>query len=469
MIGVWTTHDTLLMVYALVAIVLVIALITTRIKMHAFLALMVGSLFMGLVAGLAPDKVALSFETGVGAVLGNVGVVVALGTMLGKLLSESGGAQQIADTLLRHAKPRSVPWIMALVAGIIGIPMFFEIGLVLLLPLILTMAREVQHQAEGTPAEAAVRRSNVYIMVGIPALAGLSVLHGLVPPHPGPLAAISTIHADLGQTLLIGLIIAIPTVIIAGPLFARVAARFAHPHPTEKLLEQVAQTRTVDNPPSFGTTLFTILLPVALMLLRTLAEVILPAKSTLLTWAEFIGEPIVALLIALLVAMFTFGVFRGFGGKKITDFVGDALMPAAGILLIIGAGGGFKQILIDSGIADAIKKAAETSHLSPLLLAWGVAVLIRLATGSATVATVTAAGIMAPLVASPDIAVNRPLVALSIGAGSLFFSHVNDAGFWLVKEFFGMSVGDTFKSWSVMETIISVVGLVLILLASLII
>jgi GntP family gluconate:H+ symporter len=469
----WTTQDTLLMVSALAAIVLVIVLITTKIKMHAFLALMIGSLFMGLVAGLitgdlSPDKVAVSFETGVGSVLGNVGVVIALGTMLGKLLSESGGAQQIADTLLRHAKPRSVPWIMALVAGIIGIPMFFEIGLVLLLPLILTMAREVQHHFEGTEQEGAVRRSNVYIMVGIPALAGLSVLHGLVPPHPGPLVAISAIHADLGQTLLIGLIIAIPTVIIAGPLFARVAARFAHPHPTQKLLDQVAQTRRVDNPPSFGTTLFTILLPVALMLLRTLAEIILPKNSGLLKWADFIGEPIVALLISLIVAMFTFGVARGFGGRKITEYVGDALLPAAGILMIIGAGGGFKQILIDSGIADAIKKAAETSHLSPLLLAWGVAVLIRLATGSATVATVTAAGIMAPLVASPDITVNKPLVALAIGAGSLFFSHVNDAGFWLVKEFFGMSVGDTFKSWSVMETIISVVGLGLIMVASLI-
>ncbi|HEY3503579.1 MAG TPA: gluconate:H+ symporter [Actinocatenispora sp.] len=466
----WTTHDTLLMVYAAVAIALVIVLITTKIRMHAFLALMIGSLFMGLAAGLAPDKVALSFEAGVGAVLGNVGVVVALGTMLGKLLAESGGAQQIADTLLRHATPRAVPWIMALVAGIIGIPMFFEIGLVLMLPLILTMAREVQLKAAGTAQEGAVRRANVYIMVGIPALAGLSVLHGLVPPHPGPLAAITAIHADLGQTLLIGLIIAIPTVIIAGPLFANVAARFAHPHPTQKLLDQV--TRRPDeatNPPSFAVTLFTILLPVALMLLRTLAEVVLPHDSPLMPWAAFIGEPIVALLIALIVAMFTFGVARGFGGRKITEYVGDALMPAAGILLIIGAGGGFKQILIDSGIADSIKKGAEHSHLSALLLAWGVAVLIRLATGSATVATVTAAGIMAPLVASPDVTVSRPLVALAIGAGSLFFSHVNDAGFWLVKEFFGMSVGDTFKSWSVMETIISVVGIALIMVASLIV
>ncbi|GAA4216267.1 GntT/GntP/DsdX family permease [Actinocatenispora rupis] len=392
------------------SIALVIALITTRIRMHAFLALMIGSLAMGLLAGLAPDKVALSFETGVGAVLGNVGVVVALGTMLGKLLAESGGAQQIADTLLRHARPRAVPWIMALVAGIIGIPMFFEIGLVLMLPLILTMARQVQHRYEGTAQEGAVRRANVYIMTGIPALAGLSVLHGLVPPHPGPLAAITAIHADLGQTLLIGLIIAVPTVIIAGPLFATVISRYAHPHPTQKLLDQV--TRRPDettNPPGFGVTLFTILLPVALMLLRTVAEVVLPADSPLLPWASFVGEPIVALLIALIVAMFTFGVLRGFGGRTITSYVGDALMPAAGILLIIGAGGGFKQILIDSGIADAIKIAAQHSHLSALLLAWGVAVLIRLATGSATVATVTAAGIMAPLVASPDVTVNRPL------------------------------------------------------------
>jgi gluconate:H+ symporter, GntP family len=464
----WTTHDTLLITYALASIVLVIALITTRIRMHAFLALMIGSLAMGLASGLAADKVAISFETGVGAVLGNVGIVVALGTMLGKLLAESGGAQQIADTLLRHARPRAVPWIMALVAVIIGIPMFFEIGLVLLLPLILTMAQQVQTQYEGTAAEGAIRRTNTYIMVGIPALAGLSVLHGLVPPHPGPLTAIQVLHADLGHTLIIGLIIAVPTVVIAGPLYARIAARFAHPHPTQKLLDQVAHRGEHTNPPSFAATLVTILLPVVLMLARTVAELVLPDGSAALKWASFIGEPIVALLIALIVAMFTFGVLRGFGGRTITSFVGDSLAPAAGILLIIGAGGGFKQILIDSGIADAIKKAAENSSLSPLILAWGVAVLIRLATGSATVATVTAAGIMYPLVAA-DTTIDRPLVVLAIGAGSLFFSHVNDAGFWLVKEFFGMTVADTFKSWSVMETIISVTGLVLVLAASVVV
>ncbi len=357
---------------------------------------------------------------------------------------------------------------MALVASILGIPMFFEIGLVLLLPLILTMGRELQVQTEGTAQQSAVRRANVYIMVGIPALAGLSVLHGLVPPHPGPLAAITAIHADLGQTLLIGLIIAVPTVIIAGPLFAKISARFAHPEPPSGLLDQMARRSEHPNPPSFVATLVTILLPVALMLMRTLAQIVLPEHNPVLRWANFTGEPIVALLIALVVAMFTFGVFRGFGGRKITEFVGDGLAPAAGILLIIGAGGGFKQILIDSGIADVIKKAAENSDLSPLLLAWGVAVLIRLATGSATVATVTAAGIMAPLVLS-DHTVDRPLVALAIGTGSLFFSHVNDAGFWLVKEFFGMSVADTFKSWSVMETIISVVGIILVMLTSLII
>lgn len=464
----WTTHDTFLMVWAAVAIALVIVLITTKIKMHAFLALMVGSLFMGLVSGLSPGKVAGSFEHGVGDVLGNVGVVVALGTMLGKLLAESGGAQQIADTLLRHARPKAVPWIMALVAMIIGIPMFFEIGLVLLLPLILTMAREVQDHYAGTEQEATIRRTNLYIMVGIPALAGLSVLHGLVPPHPGPLAAIDAVKADLGTTLLIGLVLAVPTVVIAGPLFAKFISRFAHPRPSEQLVNQVARRGEHVNPPSFGTTLATILLPVVLMLLHTLAQVALPADSNLTTWASFIGEPIVALLISLIVAMFTFGVFRGFGGKKITDYVGAALAPAAGILLIIGAGGGFKQILIDSGIADAIKKAAESADISPLLLAWGVAVLIRLATGSATVATVTAAGIMAPLVLA-DASIDRPLVVLAIGAGSLFFSHVNDAGFWLVKEFFGMSVGDTFKSWSVMETIISVVGIILVMAASVVV
>jgi GntP family gluconate:H+ symporter len=463
------SHDTLLLIWAVVAIALVVLLIVV-LKMHAFLALTLGALFMGVASGIGLDKTVASYLLGVGTTLGNVGVVLALGTMLGKLLAESGGAHQIASTVLSRTRTDRVPWAMALIAMIVGIPLFFEIGVVLLLPIIFLMANQLNaridaQRAEG-PGAQTVRttalRGSTYILVGIPALAGLSVLHGLVPPHPGPLIAIDALHADLGRTLLYGLIIAIPTVIVAGPLFARLAARWANPQPPADLVEQIARDHRTENPPSFGVTIFTILLPVVLMLLRTFADLWLDKESTVRKFAEFVGTPFIALLIAVLVAMWTFGAARGYGNQQVSTWLGAALAPAASILLIIGAGGGFKQMLIDSGIGKVLGKAADGLNVSMILLAWIIAVLIRLATGSATVATVTAAGIVAPIVAN-DAGVSRPLLVLAIGAGSLFFSHVNDAGFWLVKEFFGMSVGETIKTWSVMETIISVVGIVLVM------
>jgi GntP family gluconate:H+ symporter len=309
---------------------------------------------------------------------------------------------------------------------------------------------------------------STYLLVGIPALAGLSVLHGLVPPHPGPLIGIDALKADLGTTLIYGLVIAIPTVIICGPLFARFISTRATADPPQNLVDQIAQDTSAENPPSFGVTLSVILLPVAIMLLRTVADVSLAKDSKVREWADLIGDPIVALLIAVLVALYAFGFARGFAGKRLNTFMGESLAPAAAILLIIGAGGAFKQVLIDSGIGDAIAKAAETASISALVLGWLVAVLIRLATGSATIATVTTAGIMAPLVAH-DASIDRPLVVLAIGCGSLFLSHVNDAGFWLINQYFGMSVKDTFKSWSAMETLISVVGFAFVLAASLVV
>jgi GntP family gluconate:H+ symporter len=458
----WTGHDTTLVLCALAGVALIIGLITSPLRLHPFLALLVGSLFVGLATGLDPPKIVDSLETGAGGVLGNVGIVLALGTMLGKLLAESGGADQIAATVLGRSGPRRIPWAMALIAMIVGIPLFFEIGVVLLIPIIFTMARQVH--ADRPEMEL----GRVYLLVGLPALAGLSVLHGLVPPHPGPLIAIDALHADLGRTLLYGLVIAIPTVAIAGPLFARVAVRWATADPPRDLIEQVARETTSDDPPGFGVTLLTVLLPVGIMLLRTVADVALDAHDPVRTWADFVGDPKLALLIAVLVACWTFGYARGFNGRRVSDFLGASLAPAAAILLIIGAGGAFKQLLIDTGIGDAIAKAAESASVSALVLGWGVAVLIRLATGSATVATVTAAGIMAPIVGQ-DPAVNAELLALAVGAGSLFLSHVNDAGFWLINQYFGMSVPDTFKTWSAMETIISVVGIALILVADVVV
>jgi gluconate:H+ symporter, GntP family len=456
----WNSHDTLLVIKLVIAIAAIVILVA-RYKLHPFLALTLGALGLGLAAPEGPAELLESFKGGAGDTLGNVGIVLALGTMLGKLLAESGGADQIATTVIRHSGTDRLPWAMALIAMIVGIPLFFEIGVVLLVPIIFTVVRELR--AEGKEVS-----GQTYLLLGIPALCGLSVLHGLVPPHPGPLIAIGALNADLGTTLAYGILIAIPTVAICGPLFARYASRWATADPPQNLIDQVAKESKHDNPPSFGLTLFTILLPVGLMLLRTAADLAFDEGDKIRDWADFVGDPIVALLIAVLVSLYTLGVSRGFKGDQLRDFLTDGLAPAATILLIIGAGGAFKQVLIDSGIGDSIAKGVESAGISALLLGWLVAVLIRLATGSATVAITTAAGIMAPIVAH-DASVNGPLLALAIGCGSLFLSHVNDAGFWLINQYFGMSVKDTFKTWSAMETLISCVGMAGVMILSVIV
>jgi GntP family gluconate:H+ symporter len=456
----WTSNDTELVLYAVAAIAIVVLLVSV-VKLHPFLSLLIGCIFMGLAAGEEPLKLIDSITGGAGDILGNVGLVLALGTMLGKLLAESGGAERLAQTVLDKSGPARIPWAMAIIAMIVGIPLFFEIGVVLMIPIIFTMARRVDEAGAG-------RGGNTYLLVGLPALAGLSVLHALVPPHPGPLIAIDALGADLGTTMLYGFIIAIPTVIIAGPVFARFATHWAHAQPPQDLIDQVAKETGNDNPPSFGIVLFTVLLPVAIMLLRTLVDVSFAEGDPIRDWADFIGNPIVALLIGVLVALWTFGFSRGVDRDTLNGYLGASLAPAASILLIIGAGGAFKQVLVDSGIGDAIGKGVDGIPVSALLIGWLVAVLIRLATGSATVATVTAAGIMASIL-KDQAGVDPALLALAIGCGSVFFSHVNDAGFWLVNQYFGMSVPDTLKTWSVMETIISVVGIILVMGLSLVV
>jgi GntP family gluconate:H+ symporter len=481
----WTGHDTQVLIVAAVGIAIVVLLIVL-VKVHAFLALTIGALFVGLGSGISLDKVTASYEAGVGGVLGYVGVLIALGAMLGKLLADSGGADKVVDTILR-GRPATLPWKMALIAAIIGIPLFFEIGLVLLIPVIMLAV----HRSKG-PA----------MRLGIPALAGLSVLHGFIPPHPGPLAAIGILHANVGITLAFGLLVAAPTVIVAGPLFGRLAARMVpigaagaglavagitadatvgsatgstagkSGHGTQSVSAATvtatakrAQDPEATRSPSFAWTLITLLSPLVLMLLKGAADLWMDKKAPLLPLLDFIGDPVVALLFAVLLAMFTFGVTVGFSASVLTKKIGASLLPIVGVVFIVGGGGGFKQVLVDGGTGLAIAKVAVAANLSVLLLGWIVAVLIRLATGSATVATVTAAGIVAPLAAGLT-PTHLALLVLAVGAGSLFFSHVNDAGFWLVKEYFGLTVGQTIKTWSLMETIISVMGLGLTFLLS---
>ena len=444
-------HDTQVLVVAAVGIAIIVVLIVW-LKLHAFLALTVGALFVGVGSGIPLGKVTASYEAGVGGVLGYVGVLIALGAMVGKLLADSGGADKVVDTLLR-GRPATLPWKMALIAAIIGIPMFFEIGLVLLIPVVMLAV----HRSQG-PA----------MRLGIPALAGLSVLHGFIPPHPGPLAAIAILHANVGITLALGLLVAVPTVAVAGPLYGMLAARLvpigaagaglAVTQGSAKTASDADALPT--HSPAFGWIMATLLFPLALMLGKAGADIALDKSAPAHALLDFIGDPVCALLAAVLMAMVTFGTAVGFTPATLGKKIGASLMPVVGVMLIVGAGGGFKQALVDGGTGVAIAKIALAAGLSTLLLGWIVAVLIRLATGSATVATVTAAGIVAPLAAGMAPA-QLSLVVLAVGAGSLFFSHVNDAGFWLVKEYFGMTVGQTIKTWSIMETVISVMGLAL--------
>lgn len=443
-----------LLLAALLGIAVIVVLIT-KLKVHPFLSLTLGSIVLAAVAGAPFARLTDSFATGFGATVASVGLLIGLGAMLGKLLADSGGANVIADTVLARSTKKTLPWAMALIAAVLGLPLFFEIGVVLLIPIVLLVAR----------------RGNIPVLrVGIPALAGLSILHGLVPPHPGPLVAVSALHADLGVTLALGLLVGIPTLVIAGPLFARVAERWVGPLeiPANTLPSENATARP-ERTPAFGAVLATILLPVVLMLAKALVDVVVNKPTDSVQRAfDFIGSPLIALLLAVLVAMFTLGRGAGFTKEKISTTLEKSLAPIAGIVFIVGAGGGFKQTLVDVGVGGAISSWADKLHLSALLLGWLIAVLIRLATGSATVATITAAGIVSPLAAGMSTT-HTSLLVLAVGAGSLFFSHVNDAGFWLVKEYFGMSVGQTIKSWSTMETVISVVAIALILPLSLVI
>jgi gluconate:H+ symporter, GntP family len=433
--------------------IIVLLLLITVAKLHPFVALILTAVGVGLAMGMplvapSPETPGIidSIKAGLGNTLGFLAIVLALGTMLGKMMAESGGAERIAKTLINRFGQKRVHWAMMVVAFLVGIPVFFQVGFVLLIPLVFTIAMETGISL---------------ITIGIPLVAGLSVVHGLVPPHPAAMAAVDIFKADVGLTILYSLIIGLPTAIIAGPIFGKwIGSRLYKKVPAE-IAEQLVQHKESRELPGFGNTLFTILLPVLLMLIASVADVTLDKTTQLAKTLHFIGDPIVALLIATVYSFFSLGYARGFNRDQVLKFANDCLGPVANILLVIGAGGAFNKVLLDSGIGTQIAELAKDSHISPLFLGWGIAALIRVATGSATVSMMTAAGIVAPIAASIP-GVNTELLVLATGAGSLILSHVNDSGFWMIKEYFGMSVKETLMTWTVMETIISVVALGLI-------
>lgn len=434
-------HSIFLLASTLVAVVVLILLITV-VRLNPFLTLFLVSLGLAMSAGMPLATVIKSFEAGMGGTLGHIAIVVALGTMLGKMMAESGGADQVAHTLIRLFGRKRVPWAMMVIGLVIGLPAFFEVGFVLLIPIAFTVAR---------------RTGTSLILVALPMVAGLSVVHGLVPPHPAALLAVAIYKANVGRTILYALLVGVPTAVLAGPLYAKLIAPHVALPAESPMAADFTEHGEERSLPGFGLTLITILLPVVLMILGSWADSIAAPGTGVNEALRLIGNDDLALFTGVLFSFITLGTLRGFSRDTILRFTNDCLAPTATITLLVGAGGGFGRVLQDSGVSHAIITIAVQMHVPLLLMAWLLAAWMRLATGSATVAMTTAAGIVAPI--ALHAAYPHPeLLAIATGAGSLIFSHVNDGGFWLVKEYLGMSVPDTMKSWSVCETIIAVVA-----------
>lgn len=447
----------MLLVIVLAAIVALLILITVA-KLNPFVALIITAIGVGLATGMplvstSPEVPGIidSIKAGMGNTLGFLAIVLALGTMLGKMMAESGGAERIAQTLIGRFGEKNVHWALMFVAFIVGIPVFFQVGFVLLVPLLFTIARQT-----GVSL----------VKIGVPLVAGLSVVHGLVPPHPAAMTAVGIFKADVGLTILYSIIVGLPAAILAGPVYGNWIGKRIFKEVPKEIGDQLTENKDKKELPGFLNTIITILVPVFLMLAASIADLMLTKGSTAFEILKFMGDPVVALLIATVYSFFSLGFFRGLSRETVLKFSNDCLAPTASILLVIGAGGAFNRVLLDSGIGEYIAELAQESNVSPILLGWGIAAMIRVATGSATVSMMTAAGIVAPI-AFVVPGVNLELLVLATGAGSLIASHVNDSGFWLIKEYFGMTVKETLLTWTVLETIISITALAGILLLDL--
>jgi GntP family gluconate:H+ symporter len=457
------SSDIALLAAALGSVILLVVLIVSRIRLHPLLALLITSIAVGLVTGMPGDKLIKSIESGAGNTLGAVGLVVALGAMLGRILAAGGVTESISDLIITKTSTRMLPWAMAGAAFVIGIPMFFEVGLVVLLPLIFSVARKLD-------ATQSIKGS-AYVYVGVPVIAALASMHGMVPPHPGPLTAIASLNANIGATMLYGFIAAIPAIIIGGPLYGAIITPRLKVKPDQGLIDQFSAApendAAIDHaPPSLGLSLLTALLPALLMLLHAVAELILPKGSALLSITDFLGDPAIAMLIGVLFAAWMLIFSRGGNSEQLRSSMSASVKPIANVLLIIAGGGAFQHVLTDAKVGDAIMHLSQQFSLSPLVLGWIISMLLSVSTGSATVGIVGASGLLAPLVGH-DPSLNASLLALSVGCGSLFFNYANHAGFWLVKESFGMTMGEATSTISVIQSIVSVVGLVMVLLMNL--
>ncbi|MFK8008116.1 MAG: gluconate:H+ symporter [Saprospiraceae bacterium] len=434
------------LLFALIGIVILFILIA-GFKLNAFISFIIVCLFVGLTGGMELTSIVSSIQVGMGNTLGYLVMILGLGAMLGKLVADSGAAQRITTKLVASFGIKNVQWAVVLAGFIVGIPMFYTVGFVILIPLVFTVA-------------ASTRLPLIY--VGLPMLASLSVTHGFLPPHPAPTAIAQMFEADIGTTLLYGIIIAIPTIIIAGPLLTR-RLKDVNATPLKEFYNPIILK---DNEmPGFGISVFSALLPVILIAFSTLTLSLVPENFAYRKGIEFIGNPSIAMLISVLVAIYTLGLSQGKKMPELMDSVAKGIAGITMVLLIIGGAGALKQVLVDSGVSKYIGELMEKSSISPLILAWLIASVIRVCVGSATVAGMTAGGIMLPVISSTGA--NPELMVIAIGAGSLMLSHVNDGGFWLFKEYFNLTVKETLSTWTVMETTVGVMGIVGVLILNL--
>ncbi|TDS07510.1 gluconate:H+ symporter [Sphingobacterium paludis] len=425
--------------------VMLLLLLVTVVRLNTIFSLLITSVAVGFAMDMPAVDILQSVETGASSTMGQLALLLAFGSVLGKLMADGGAAEQITTVITTVFGKKNLPWAMVLTGFLVGIPLFYNVGFIVLVPFVFMVC-------------ASNKLPLLYI--AIPLLAALSVTHGYLPPHPGATAITLTYKADIGLTMAYGIVVAIPAIIIGGPLFGRTLKGIPTNPPPELFPEQnPAHRRQL---PGFALSLFTGLFPILLIAIGSFSYLIFPDGSSWLTALRFMGDPVVALMIASLVAMYTMGIRQGKSLRQQSESVEEAIRGITLILFIIAASGVFKQILVDSGVAIYIAELTTELSLSPLVLAWLIAGVIRLVIGSASVAGLTAAGIMLPIVKAG--AVTPELMVLATGAGSLMFSHVNDPGFWMFKSYFGLSMKDTFRSWTVMETLVSVTGLIGVLL-----
>lgn len=444
----------IMMFLVVVVAVALLLLLVLKLKINAFIALLITAMFVGVATGMPLNGVIQSIQKGMGGTLGFVATVVGLGAIFGQMLESSGGAEALAHYLVKKFGQKRAPYAMVLSGFFIGIPVFFDVGFIILIPIVYALARDTKISL---------------LYYGIPLLAGLAVTHSFIPPTPGPVAVAEIIEAQLGYVIFFGFLLGIPIALLAGPVFGRYISRKIMVSPPDVFEENDSLSQ--NQLPNFGQVILIILIPLVLILMATVTGVLVRkeviAEGLIPDVIGFIGHPFSALIIATLTAIWFLGIRRGFERREILDLSTKALGPAGIIILVTGAGGALKEVLVDSGIGEMIATTLAGSSWSPVLLAWTLAALVRITQGSATVAMITAAGIMAPIIGAFELSeAHRALVVLAISSGATILSHVNDSGFWLVGKYFGMDEKQTLQSWTVMETIIAVSGLILTLIVS---